>query len=279
MRSARVCFESMMKIFRPSTRLLVLTLLTSSLVAGGCASRQGRPPAAGTQADKFLFERGTEALNNKKWARAREYFRQLVDNYPQSPYRPDAKLGLGDTYLGEGTSESLVLAINEFREFLTFFPTHRRADYAPYKLALAHFRQMAGPERDQTQTKDAVKEFEVFIERYPNSGLMPEVRAKLREARDRLSESDYRVGLFYFRVRWYPGAIDRFKSVLKSDPEYSNRDAVYYYLAESLVKVNRQAEALPYYEQLVKEFERSEYLQRALQRIGELKGADNVKRG
>ena len=53
---------------------------------------------------------------------------------PQSPYRPDAKLGIGDTYLGEGTREALVLAINEFREFLSFYPTNPRADYAQYKL-------------------------------------------------------------------------------------------------------------------------------------------------
>ena len=50
---------------------------------------------------------------------ARKYFRQVVDNYPQSPLRPDAKLGVGDSYLGEDTAESLVLAANEFREFLS----------------------------------------------------------------------------------------------------------------------------------------------------------------
>ena len=48
---------------------------------------------------------------------ARTYFQQIVDGYPQSPFRPDAKLGLGDSYLGENTPESLVQAANEFREF------------------------------------------------------------------------------------------------------------------------------------------------------------------
>ena len=69
-----------------------------------------------------------------------------------------AKLGVGDTYLGEGTSQSLVLAIAEFREFLTFYPTNPRADYAQYKLALAHYRQMRAPQRDQTETRAALKE-------------------------------------------------------------------------------------------------------------------------
>ena len=42
-------------------------------------------------------------LNKKHWLTSREYFRQLMDSYPQSQYRADAKLGLGDTYLGEGS--------------------------------------------------------------------------------------------------------------------------------------------------------------------------------
>ena len=95
------------------------------LVAGACASTAAKKPPTGTpEPDKFLFERGTEELNKRRWTVSREYFRQLVDSYPQSTYRADAKLGVGDTYIGEGSAESDVLAINEFREFLSFYPTH-----------------------------------------------------------------------------------------------------------------------------------------------------------
>ncbi len=224
------------------------------------------------QADKYLFDRGTESLKKKNWIKAREYFQQLYDNYPQSPYRTDGKLGLGDAYLGEDTAESLVLAANEFREFLTFFPTNPRADYAQYKLGCAHAAQMLKPGRDQKETQEAIKEFETFLERYPNSELMPQVRQKLREAHDRYDDHVYGVGLFYFRAKWYPGAIDRFREILSKDPEYTRRDAVYYYLGECLLKIDRKAEALPLYEKLVTEFERSEYLSKAQLRIKELKG-------
>jgi outer membrane protein assembly factor BamD len=249
-----------------------LIAVASLVVLAACATRtRGLVPPGTAEPDKFLFDKGTAALDQKKWITAREFLKQVVENYTQSTYRPDAKLGIGDTYLGENTAESLVLAINEFREFLSFYPTNRRADYAQYKLALAHFRQMRKPQRDQTETKEAVKELELFVERYPNSSLLEEVRTKLREARDRLSESDYLVGLFYFRSRWYPGAEDRFKVLLKQDPAYTSRDAVYFYLGESLIKLQRNAEALPYFEKLVGEFEQSEFLPEARKRIAELK--------
>lgn len=249
-------------------------LLTASIVATGCAARRDTIPPGTINADQYLFEQGQAAMKDEKWVQAREYFRQIVDNYPQSEHRPDAKLAVGDTYIGEHSTEALLLGINEFREFLTFYPTHPRADYAQYRLAFAYTEQMLSPDRDQSATRDAIKELDVFIRRYPNSPLRPEVEKLLRGAHDRLSESSYRVGYYYFRVKWYPGAIDRFREVLSTDPEYTGRDAVYFHLAESLVLTDKKAEALPYYERLLKEFEQSEYLERARKRIAELKGGD-----
>jgi len=255
-------------------RLLCVCLCLSFLAgAAACASAPKKPPVGSLEPDKFLHENGTKALNDKRWFAAREYFRQLVDSYPQSPYRADAKLGIADTYLGEHSVESQLLAINEYREFLSFYPTHERADYAQFKLGMAHFQQMKGPERDQTETRDAINELTTFMQRYPKSPLAPEATKHLREAKDRLSMSEYRVGVFYYRQRWYPGAVDRLTGILKSDPEFTYRDGVYYHLAQVYVKVGRPAEALPYLDKLIAEFDKSEYLADAQKQLAELKSA------
>jgi outer membrane protein assembly factor BamD len=262
----------------PTLALAVLAVLIVATAGAACAPHgRGAIPPGTAQPDQFLFDKGNEALNQKKWLTAREYFKQVTETYTQSPLRPDAKLGIGDTYLGEGSTEALVLAINEFQEFLSFYPTNHRADYAQYKMGMAHFRQMRAAQRDQSETRDTIREFETFVVRYPNSELSAEVKGKLREARDRLSEADYEVGVFYFKQRWYPGAIDRLTVLLKADPEYTGRDGAYFFLAESLNKVNRQAEALPYYEKLVEEFEMSEHLDDARKRIAELKAKADAK--
>jgi outer membrane protein assembly factor BamD len=248
--------------FRVPPRIGVRILLIVAMAwLAACGGKKAPETAPGNvPPDQFLLQRANDAMRRQRWQDARKYFQQIVDNYPQSTLRPDAKLGVGDTYLNEGGEANLVLAENEFKEFITFYPTNGRVDYAQYKLAMTHYKRMRAPERDQTETAAAVREFEVFFERYPNSMLTNEVRQKWREARSRLSQASYKVGLYYYRARWYPGAIDRFKEVLKDDPGYPERDAIYYYLAESLLKTDKKAEALPYYDRLVKEFERSEYL-------------------
>jgi len=136
---------------------------------------------------------------------------------------------------------------------------------------------MRGPQRDQSETREAVTELQRFVDRYPNSTLFAEGSTKLREAKDRLSQANYLVGYFYYRQRWYPGAIDRFQSVIKEDEGFTGRDAVYFYLAESLMKLKREAEALPLYEKLLQEFEQSEFLSEAQKRVTELKALAQAK--
>jgi outer membrane protein assembly factor BamD len=261
------------------TILSILLLAGLSLSATGCGAKKDAVPQGTTEPDKFLYEKGNESLEKHRWLTAREYFRRILDTYPQSNYRPDAKLGIGDSYLGENTTESLILAVNEFREFLTFYPTNSRADYAQLKLGMTHYKQMRKPQRDQSETRETIREFETFVERYPNSSLMPEGKQRLREARDRLSTHEYEVGYFYYRQRWYAGAISRLKALLQEDPGFSQRDAAYYYLAESLMKYNLSAEALPYYEKLLAEFEISEYLEQAKLRRNELRAQMDLKPG
>jgi outer membrane assembly lipoprotein YfiO len=249
----------------------VLGLVLVVLCAACAPKGRGAVPPGTMQPDQFLFERGNALLTEKKWLTAREFFKQVTETYTQSPLRPDAKLAIGDTYLGEGNTEALILAQNEFREFLSFYPTHPRADYAQYKLGMTYFRQMRAPQRDQTETRDTIRELQTFVTRYPNSELMPEVKARLREAKDGLSEADYHVGVFYYRQRWFPGAIDRLKTLIDTDPEYTARDGAYFYLGESYMKLGRAAEALPIFERLVTEFRQSEHLEESQKRIETLK--------
>ena len=249
-------------------RGVVLAVLLLAAACGG--GTRDVTPANVANPDRFLYDRGMASLKEEKWLEAREYFRQVVDNYPGSPLRPDAKLGLGDAYLGESSAESLVLADNEYREFLTFYPRSPRADYAQYQLAMTYFEQMRAPDRDQTPTREALAELEALFTRFPDSPLIPEAKRKWREARDRLSDHNFGVGLLYYRLRVYAGAVSRFQEILKEDPGFTRRDGVYYYLAEIFLRADNKAEAIPYYNRLVTEFAESEYLERAQERLMEL---------
>lgn len=245
--------------------VVTLVGLTAACASGSGGLSQNPPPDV--EPDAFLYERGAEALANNRWLTAREYFSRLVDTYPTSRFRQDARLGIGDAYLGERRVDSDILAAGQFREFLRFYPLAERADYAQYRLAMSQVRQMLAPQRDQTATRDALRELQMFTTNYPNSQYMPEVTALYREARDRLSESEFLVGRHYFRSRWYPGAVSRLEELLKVDPQYTGRDGVYFFLGESYSRQNNATEARKYYQRLLEEFASSEFLDDAARRL------------
>ncbi|HJO17634.1 MAG TPA: outer membrane protein assembly factor BamD [Vicinamibacterales bacterium] len=259
----------------PLTSIAVALLLTSGMactVPDPAALPPGTP-----EPDRYLFEHGSALFEDENWDKAQTVFRRLVDVYPQSPYRFDAKLAIGDSLLGNGGLSSLIQAVNEFEEFLRFYPTHPRAAYAQFKIGITYSEGMLASDRDQTSTKMAIEAFDLFFELYPDSDLIDEARKWHRTARDRLSEADFRVGEFYFNGGWYPGAIQRMRAVLAEDPGYTARDAVYFVLGESLAIIGQGDEALPYFNQLVDDFEQSAYLEPARRRIAELESQEGKR--
>ena len=269
-------FELRVKVRSVLTLALLLVVVTGGGVVGcGGLKKPKEPPQGAVDADKFLFDRGTQLLAKKNWITAREYFKRIVDSYPQSQYRADAKLGVGDSYLGEGRTDSLILAVNEFKEFLQFFPLNDKADYAQYRLALASSKQMLSPERDQTATHETLAEVQHFKEAHPNSPYMPEVDKIYRQARERLSESEFRVGMLYFRIHGYIGAIGRFSALISDDPQYSKRDELFFYMAETCNKAPAlKAQAVTYYDMVMSEYPKSKYAKRAKRRLEQMKQAD-----
>ena len=268
--SAREC-----AVTNPWVKVLGACVLAGIMVS--CGTRSVEMPQIGEfEADRLLFERGRVAIDEGDWSVAREYFTQIRDNYPQSDYRAEARLQIGDTYEGEGTQASYVRALEAYQDFMSLYPTHPRVAYAQYKLGMIHLHQMNTAERDQTDTLNAVAELETFIARFPaEHELTPQVREALRSAHDRLSEHDYLVGYFYYRFRNYAGAISRFRQILESDPGYTRRDRVYFQLAVSLAETQQTAEAIPYLARVLDEFNDSEFADDARRLLDELASAQD----
>ncbi|MEO2196242.1 MAG: outer membrane protein assembly factor BamD [bacterium] len=252
---------------------VALVCALTGLIAGcaGSVRVNDIPDIGGLEADRLLFERGTEAVDDGNWSRARVYFLDIRDNYPQSEYRAEARLQIADTYEGEGTPDAYVRALAEYQDFLSLYPTHPRTGYAQYKLGMVHFHQMRRAERDQTETLSAIAEFEAFIARFPaDHELMSQVREQLRGARDRLGMHDYQVGVYYYGRKNYAGAMARFRELIEQDPGFSRLDGVYFYLATTLADTAQVSEAIPYFARLLDEFTESEFAEQAAARLTEL---------
>jgi outer membrane protein assembly factor BamD len=241
-------------------RLLALVLLALP----ACSSHQLDLETLSSASDEIVWEAGEKASAKKDWESARQYYRRLIDAFPQSQHQPDARIALADTYFSEGGAGNYVLAVSSYREFLTLYPQHPRSDYAQFKAAESYFKQKNSPDRDQTATGQALEEYERLLDVYPQSQYIEPARDRIRECRQTLARAHYQVGYFYQKTRRsWRSAIGRYEIVLSQYPDYERIDEVLFRLGQVLSFSGRYAEARPHLARLRNEFPQSPYVAEA----------------
>jgi outer membrane protein assembly factor BamD len=237
-------------------------VVLGALLAAACAGKKQPELASFSgRSDRMVFDAAQKAAAKKDWVSAREQYRRVVDGFPNSDLGAQARLGLGDTYFREGGTANYILAISEYRQFLTLYPSHPMSDYAQFQVAECFFKQKNGPDRDQTPTKEALAEYEKVVIDHPDSKHAAAAQARMKECRYTLARAEHIVGFFYQRTRQScHAAILRYQSLLDQYPEYAQADEVLYHLAECLVASGRNAEAGPYLQRMLDSYPESRFL-------------------
>jgi outer membrane protein assembly factor BamD len=246
----------------PLKRLFGLGVL--ALVLPSCAGHQVDLQALSSASDQVVWEAGEKAVAKKDWESARQYFRRLIDAFPQSEHQPDARIALADSYFEEGGVGNYVLAVSSYREFLTLYPQHPKSDYAQFRCAESYFKQMNTPDRDQTATDQALEEYQRLLDVYPQSPFVEPTRQKIRECRQIAARSHFQVGYFYQKTRKsWRSAIGRYETIVSEYPDFERFDEVLFRLAQCLAYSGRYAEARPPLGRLQAEFPQSPFVEQA----------------
>jgi outer membrane protein assembly factor BamD len=239
-------------------------LAALALLAGACGGKSVDMSILTSPNDRVVWEAGEKALQKHDWSAARQYFKRIVDSFPQSERQPDARIAVADSYFDEGGTASYILAASTYKEFLTLYPQHPRSDYAQFRAAESHFKQRNTPDRDQTQTHKALEEYEKLLDIYPQSHYVEQTRDRIKECRQTLARSHYLVGYFYQRGRQaWRSALGRYETIINEFPDYDQLDVVLFHYAECLAASGRYAEALPQLARLEKEYPKSDYIDNA----------------
>jgi len=218
-----------------------------------------------------LFEEGKLALDEEDWSKAGKALDTLLKNYPASPYLAEARLGLGLAYYEQARPDTLILGIDAFQGFLTYHPTHPRADYAQYMVGMSYMRQMRSADRDQLETRNALRAFDRFTEMFPDSSLMPEVLKQRQVALDRLVDSELRVARWQLDARGlWKAAASRAEEILENYPNSSFQCDLLFLLGESYKEGQNSVEAVEYYEEVVSNHPDCEFAQLAGERLTEI---------
>jgi outer membrane protein assembly factor BamD len=218
--------------------------------------------------DRTLFLEATKEVRKGNHDTGRLLFTTIITTYPDSPYLAMAKLAIADSFYLEGGTSGLIQAGQAYQDWLTYFPTDPLADAAMLKVAETEMRQMGLPDREVTHARKAEQRLKVLLQQYPQTKLRPEVEERLRQVQDNLAEHNFTIGNFY-KDRYngkhggLKGAQDRYKEIVEKYQGYCRMDEVLYNYAWTFTVEEEPDEAAKYYQQLVRDFPNSQFVDKA----------------
>ena len=259
------------------TKILAVLILTVSLLfVINCGSK--KVPKDLT--DEQLYDAAIKELTADKggfpWIfRGRDYdmiftyLKEIQLRYTYSPYAALAELRTGDAYFEKEEYEQAAI---EYEEFLKRHPGHAEAPYATYRLALSYYKEIKSPDRDPLNTRLALQWFNTFIEKYPDSPLVPDARERALRCRDRLARREIYIGNFYSRRDNYKAAADRYKIVVDDYNDTQRYQEALYLLGKAYAKSDQYDLARQTLNRLVQEFPNEKYSGKATSLLNDIQG-------
>src|SRR3990167_1305633 len=259
------------------TKILAVLILTVSLLfVINCGSK--KVPKDLT--DEQLYDAAMKELTSDKggfpWIfRGRDYdmiftyLKEIQLRYTYSPYAALAELRTGDAYFEKEEYEQAAI---EYEEFLKRHPGHAEAPYDTYRLAMSYYKEIKSPDRAPLNTRLAIQWFNTFIEKYPDSPLVPDARERALRCRDRLARREIYIGNFYSRRDNYKAAADRYKIVVDDYNETQRYQEALYLLGKAYAKSDQYDLARQTLNRLVQEFPNEKYSGKATSLLNDIQG-------
>ncbi len=247
---------------RIQPRLVLLSLLGLLLVAG-CSNSRRITHTSPEQA----YQNGMDAFEEEDYDRAMRYFRAVFQYGRGNEYADDAQYRLAEAYREQSR---YLLAANEFQRFTELYRTNQRVPQASFQRALMYYKLSPGYKLDQSDTREAISLFQLFLEQHPRHELAAEAQEKIAELRNKLAHKKYDAGRLYEKRDMWEAAVETYESLFDTYPDTRWADdallaAVRSYIAYADASIQKkQAEryqkAIDNYERLAQLFPNSDLL-------------------
>ncbi len=205
-------FNSNIMSLRPTLLRGIVSGALLSLLLAGCAGK-GVPEVRGPQ---YFYDKGTQALDKKRYLEAIENFQRLVSNFPGSALVSDGQYYLAQSYFG---MEDFVNAVFEYQRLIDTYPSSEWADEAAFSIGESYFEQRRRPELDQTETFEALTSYRRFIEDHPTSPMISTAEERIVRCRDRLAQKEFLSAQLYHRQGHLKAARLSYDQLLLSFPD------------------------------------------------------------
>jgi outer membrane protein assembly factor BamD len=166
-----------------------------------------------------IFEAGNDAMREKEYGKAAQYYARVKDDYPFSPYAVEAELSLGDAYFLDREYAS---AVDAYRDFETLHPRHEAIPYALFQLGLSLRLGYVSVDRAATDVEEALQYFTRIIQAYPTTEYAQKARDEIVLCRTLLARREVFIADVFWSMGNYQAAWTRYEFVRANYPDIAD---------------------------------------------------------
>ncbi len=211
-------------------RSLVFLVLFSILVSS-CSNEHKKLLKSNDHDAKY--EAAVKAYNKGDYYHATQLFENLLMFYRGRDKAESVNLYYAKSLLGTGDYFS---AGYQFQNFVRWFPFSEDAEEALYQAAYCKYLESPAYSLDQTLTYESIKDFQTYIEKYPNSIRVGEANKHMDELRNKIIRKEYTNSYNYYKTGNYQAAQTALKAFVHDYPDAEYRHDAMYYMILSGVK-------------------------------------------
>jgi len=244
-------------------RVFLLTLFASLLLFSACGDFQKLLKSNNNQ---LKYETAVNLFNKASYSKAMQLFEQVKAEF-QGTDKAE-KIAYMNAYCYYHESD-YILANYEFKRFAENYQTSQYAEECAYMAAYCKYLDSPIYSLDQTNTYDAMKDLQVFINRYPQSSRVELSNELIDKLREKLELKAFEAGKLFYRTNDLQAAIVTFNNMLKEYPDTRYREEALFILmkayrqfAEKSIDIKlteRYAQVFETCDKLLADFPKSKY--------------------
>lgn len=177
-----------------------------------------------------MYEAALDYYDQKDYYRAMNLFEQVISAYRGTSKVEEIYYYYAYCYYHQ---QDYTVASYYFKRYAKSFPKNERAEECMFMSAYCYYLDSPRYSLDQTNTLEAIKEMQLFIDFYPISDRIESCNDLIDELRAKLEKKDFEIAKLYLKTESYKAAIKSFNGVLRDYPDTRNKEEVLFYIVKS----------------------------------------------
>jgi len=178
----------------------------------------------------FKLQKAKEYYNDAQYSKAAPLFEELIGVYKGTKSLEKIYYFYAYSLYAQ---RNYLLAEFYFKNFHEFYPKSINAEDALYMVAYCNYELSPKDNLDQAYTNKAIELFQVFINTYPESGMVKNANNAIDELRNKMEIKAFGNAKLYFDLQQYKAASVSFENLLKDFPDTKLRDEAMVFILKS----------------------------------------------